>query len=245
MTKKRNGFTLVELLVVISIIALLLAILMPTLSKVRTLAKSTICQSNLRQVGIGVTCYTNENKNVMPCSYDPSNLNYLKNNWVSLLVPYLSSGKKAALDTKNYKMVDGGKVSFVWMCPEYKATAGFSYSMNYHLCFGNGAFELGLPRTTPRKTFTIHSPATSILVVDTVPLASGYTNIPEFNNGIMENIIGYFPKSRGVGGLRHGYRANCLMADTHVDWDTHNGSLQYSWLLRFPNIYGVKYNELP
>jgi len=51
------GFTLIELLVVISIIALLLAILMPSLQKAREQAKKVVCQSNLRQLGIGVFTY--------------------------------------------------------------------------------------------------------------------------------------------------------------------------------------------
>ena len=56
-----RGFTLVELLVVISIIALLLSILMPALSKIRKQAKSVICQSNLDQWGKIFLMYANDN----------------------------------------------------------------------------------------------------------------------------------------------------------------------------------------
>jgi prepilin-type N-terminal cleavage/methylation domain-containing protein len=47
---KKHGFTLVELLVVISIIALLVSILMPALSRARETAKRVVCQSNMRQM---------------------------------------------------------------------------------------------------------------------------------------------------------------------------------------------------
>lgn len=66
--KLNKGFTLIELLVVIAIIGILAGILLPVLSRARESARSTQCASNVKQIGMGLIMYANENSEAFPSS---------------------------------------------------------------------------------------------------------------------------------------------------------------------------------
>src|SRR5215471_16958727 len=62
----QRAFTLIELLVVIAIIGTLAALLMPAFSRAKETARGAVCTSNLRQIGIALQLYVQENNNRMP-----------------------------------------------------------------------------------------------------------------------------------------------------------------------------------
>ena len=84
--KKQSAFTLIELLVVIGIIALLLSILLPSLRLAASVVRQTVCQSNLRQIGMMSTLYSQDYDNmVLPSARNSEpQLRYPDNQDISL-----------------------------------------------------------------------------------------------------------------------------------------------------------------
>src|SRR6187549_1872617 len=91
----KKGFTLIELLVVIAIIAILAAILFPAFARARENARRASCQSNLKQIGLGIMQYTQDYDEKYPyqatggagdCFADTAPIN-----WARGIYPYVKS----------------------------------------------------------------------------------------------------------------------------------------------------------
>jgi len=237
---KAAGFTLVELLVVIGIIAILIAILLPALNKARNQAKIVQCLSNLRQVGLAFTMYTNANAGWYPyptstqaSPQQPTGSNPYGGTpiWFDAIDQYLGAkpggnrtGVAASRSFAAYKQ-DPIWESF----PEKQPSGGQgnlkessrTYKMNSHLrslntgrAKANGALALGPIRQSFIKESTM-----LILVGDSV----GYDIYPfdatvnDSNGRFSMQMSDLSDNGNAYIYLRHSDSANIVFVDGHAE----------------------------
>jgi prepilin-type N-terminal cleavage/methylation domain-containing protein len=165
----RYGFTLVELLVVIAIVAVLLSILMPSLSKARVTAKRVRCAYNLKQIYTAVCLYAQAYDETYPCAQDPVATNptvwlWMGRGWRRLVQPQLGGP------------VDANNPS-VLFCPEDRVSKEKfeSTSYAYSMCFYHSPDQIDSMTTAAdtyknprpsvqRRTTQVARPSNKILI---------------------------------------------------------------------------------
>jgi len=165
---KKHAFTLIELLVVIAIIAILAAILFPVFAQARAKARQTTCLSNMKQIGIAVLMYTQDNDETLP----PSNYSAAPASgnvgWYFMVDPYV----KASIPGSMAQL--GNRKLSIFVCPEYERSAWSatlntptrSYMANRMLF---GGYDRNLPTQyweAPKALAAMQAPAQVVMVAE-------------------------------------------------------------------------------
>ena len=221
-----RAFTLIELLVVIAIIAILAALLLPTLSRAKVSAQRISCVNNLRQVNVFMNLYTDENNDVFPAhrnmglatdSAGPS-----LTNWWGVAIAGDSHTNQVFRDPAlKGRRVDQG-VTWEWSFDCHQVGYGFNgFFLGCHPYSGITLTVGGVTFNTRPwfKRTGINNPAQNLVLGDKQP----YGNPPVWGSslwwasGCMDPAASTTGQFEGVDPKRHGGRAAAAFNDGHVE----------------------------
>ncbi len=211
----KRGFTLIELLVVIAIIAILAGMLLPALASAKAKAKQIGCLNNLRQMGMTVQIFCQDNESRYPiayrCSFEDGNFSMQA--W-DYSTEQDADGKSRPVPGILW---DGYSVGAIHQCPEYHGGAnwledpysGYNYNTSY---IGHGEYE---SQPDPIKNSEVHTPVRTAIFGDGE--YSGGAN--KFMRAPFEcpGDASFHGRSSGTQGFRHSRRTNVAFCDGHVE----------------------------
>lgn len=194
MQSRFRGFTLVELLVVIGIIAVLISILLPSLQKARESANAISCASNMRQAGYAIKMYQNDNKGYLPRPYEIFPLGNLV--WQHQLRPYIPG-------VRPYEKIHCTPIDL-----EINGSSTLTFGLNVDLI----RFDLMMFKRTEK----VKNSSEVILVADSISHSAAWVH--PYTAYMLGPAQGGAFAAYGVGKVdfRHNGLANVLYLDIHV-----------------------------
>ncbi|MES2460475.1 MAG: DUF1559 domain-containing protein [Armatimonadota bacterium] len=225
---RRSAFTLIELLVVIAIIAILAAILFPVFAQARAKARQTACLSNMKQIGLGLMMYMQDNDDVYPQHLLQPVINGATVNvgWAQFIYPHVKNADIFVCPDRkdvspNFRFTSA-KTDYV--AANYaQGQYGISYGMNYWL---NSWYYPACNHAAPCDGLTtamIKDPS------NTVWIAENGNNSVILYNGFFQTYPSYYGSGTSAGGdLNATYGFKVPTAAARLT-DRHNGGLNVIW----------------
>jgi prepilin-type N-terminal cleavage/methylation domain-containing protein len=184
----RLGFTLIELLVVIAIIAILAGMLLPSLSRAKARGQRTVCMNNLRQIGVFMQFYTDENNDTFPAHRNQGlttddGARSLTNWWGTTIVTYGGGRSNLFHDPAiNTKRLDDG-TKWVWKFDCHLVGYGYNgWFLGRHPYGGADVTVGGVHYVVPNtfKRSGVKAPSENLVIADKEP----YGNPPSWSSSL-------------------------------------------------------------